>query len=90
MQSPNHKWTFNSNGRLWSKASQRIAASYRILDLDEALLRHGRFDRKIKVDLPNFNERKAILEVHDKNKNLSPKINLLNIAKQTFGFSGAN
>ena len=66
-----------------------IAASNRINDLDEALLRPGRFDRKIKVDLPNFNERKAILQIHTKNKNLSPKVDLLDIAKQTFGFSGA-
>lgn len=66
-----------------------IAASNRISDLDAALLRPGRFDRKIKVDLPNFNERKAILEVHGKNKNLSSKINLSEVAKKTFGFSGA-
>ncbi len=66
-----------------------IAASNRIDDLDKALLRPGRFDRKVLVDLPNLSERKAILEIHAKNKKLSPKINLFNIAKQTTGFSGA-
>lgn len=66
-----------------------IVTSNRIIDLDEALLHPGWFDSKIKVDLPNFNEPKTILEVHAKNKNLSPEINLLDIAKQTFRFSGA-
>ena len=66
-----------------------IAASNRINALDKALLRPGRFDRKVFVDLPNLNERKAILQIHAKNKNLSPKIDLLEIAKQTTGFSGA-
>ena len=66
-----------------------IAASNRINALDKALLRPGRFDRKVFVDLPNLNERIAILQIHAKNKNLSPKIDLLEIAKQTTGFSGA-
>ena len=72
-----------------SKGVIVIAASNRIDDIDEALLRPGRFDRKIKVDLPNFDERKAILQIHTKNKNFSSKVNLSNIAKETFGFSGA-
>ena len=66
-----------------------IAATNRPELLDEALIRPGRFDRKVYVDLPNFNGRKAILDVHLKNKN-HKLTNLDSIAKITIGFSGAD
>lgn len=66
-----------------------IAATNRIDLLDEALLRPGRFDRKIYVGNPNYNSRLKILEVHTKNKPLDKKINLSDIANKTHGFSGA-
>lgn len=66
-----------------------IAATNRLDLLDEALLRPGRFDRKIYVGNPNYNSRLKILEVHTKNKPLDKKINLSDIANKTHGFSGA-
>lgn len=66
-----------------------IAATNRLDLLDEALLRPGRFDRKIYVGNPNYNSRLKILEVHTKNKPLDKKINLAEIASKTHGFSGA-
>ncbi|MFA9424626.1 MAG: cell division protein FtsH, partial [Sedimentibacter sp.] len=57
--------------------------------LDEALLRPGRFDRKIYVGNPNFYSRLKILEVHTKNKTLDKKVFLKDIATKTHGFSGA-
>lgn len=67
-----------------------IAATNRVDILDEALLRPGRFDRKIQVSLPDVNGREKILEVHTKNKNLSEDVSLRDIARQTTGFSGAD
>ncbi|HQB63519.1 MAG TPA: AAA family ATPase [Sedimentibacter sp.] len=66
-----------------------IAATNRLDLLDEALLRPGRFDRKIYVGNPNFHSRLQILEVHTKNKPLEKKVQLKDIAIKTHGFSGA-
>lgn len=66
-----------------------IAATNRMDLLDEALLRPGRFDRKIYVGYPNYHSRLKILEVHTKNKPLDKKVQLKDIAIKTHGFSGA-
>jgi ATP-dependent metalloprotease FtsH len=58
--------------------------------LDAALLRPGRFDRQVKVDLPDKEGRVAILKIHTKNKPLAPTVDLEEIAHETFGFSGAH
>ena len=67
-----------------------IAATNRMDILDEALLRPGRFDRKIQVALPNVSGREAILKVHCKDKKLDDEVNIRDIAKQTTGFTGAD
>ena len=67
-----------------------IAATNRPDVLDPALLRPGRFDRQVTVSLPDSKERKAILEVHARNKILAKDVNLQNIAERTPGFSGAD
>ncbi len=67
-----------------------IAATNRSDILDDALLRPGRFDRKIQVSLPDVHGREKILQVHSKNKNLAPDVDLMNVARQTTGFSGAD
>ena len=67
-----------------------IAATNRPDVLDPALLRPGRFDRQITVDLPAVREREEILQVHARDKKLAPTITLKNIAKRTSGFSGAD
>ncbi|MAR77915.1 MAG: cell division protein FtsH [Gammaproteobacteria bacterium] len=67
-----------------------IAATNRIDILDEALLRPGRFDRKIQVSLPDVHGREEILKVHCKDKTLRKDVELKNIAKQTMGFTGAD
>ena len=67
-----------------------IAATNRPDILDPALLRPGRFDRHIVVDLPDIKGRKAILEVHAKGKPLSKGVNMETVAKGTPGFSGAD
>ncbi len=67
-----------------------IAATNRSDVLDKALLRAGRFDRQIYVDLPDKNERKAIFEVHVKPLKLAKDIDLEFLSKQTPGFSGAD
>lgn len=66
-----------------------MAATNRSDVLDTALLRPGRFDRRIIIDLPDRQERKEILEVHIKNKKLEENINLELVATRTPGFSGA-
>ncbi|MCV3743453.1 ATP-dependent zinc metalloprotease FtsH [Ureaplasma sp. ES3154-GEN] len=66
-----------------------MAATNRLDTLDEAILRPGRFDRHISVNLPDLNERRDILKIHAKNKNLSKKVELLEVARRTPGFSGA-
>ncbi len=67
-----------------------IAATNRPDVLDSALLRPGRFDRQITVSLPDLKGREAILKVHARNKKISEKVNLGNLAKRTPGFSGAD
>jgi len=67
-----------------------IAATNRPDVLDPALLRPGRFDRHIVIDRPGLNERKAILEVHSKNKQLAEDVNLEKIARGTPGMTGAD
>lgn len=67
-----------------------IGATNRIDILDEALLRPGRFDRKIQVGLPSRSGRKKILGVHARDKKLSDDVDLDTISKQTTGFSGAD
>ena len=67
-----------------------IAATNRVDILDDALLRPGRFDRKIQVSLPSVQGRKKILCVHARDKKLDESVNLSDIAKQTTGFSGAD
>ena len=67
-----------------------IAATNRADVLDSALLRPGRFDRRIVVDLPDFKGRVAILGVHSKGKPLEDSVDLEQIARRTPGFSGAS
>ncbi|MCC5889292.1 MAG: ATP-dependent zinc metalloprotease FtsH [Alkalibacterium sp.] len=67
-----------------------IAATNRQDVLDPALLRPGRFDRRIMVGRPDVKGREAILKVHSKNKPISPDVDLKIIARQTPGFSGAD
>jgi len=67
-----------------------IAATNRIDILDDALLRPGRFDRKITVSLPSVRGREKILGVHARDKKLADDVKLHAIAKQTTGFSGAD
>lgn len=67
-----------------------LAATNRADVLDRALLRAGRFDRQINVELPDLEERKAIFKVHMKNLKMDPAINIDFLAKQTPGFSGAD
>lgn len=66
-----------------------IAATNRLDVLDDAILRPGRFDRHIQVNLPDIKEREAILKIHSKNKNISSKVSFYDIARRTPGFSGA-
>lgn len=66
-----------------------IAATNRPDILDPALLRPGRFDRTIQISMPDVRERYEVLKVHTKNKKLSEKVNLENVAKSTAGFSPA-
>nr|WP_320414852.1 AAA family ATPase [Mulberry dwarf phytoplasma] len=66
-----------------------VAATNRADILDPALLRPGRFDRKITVSLPDVKSREAILKVHARNKNLAPEIDFHQLAQQTPGMSGA-
>ena len=67
-----------------------IAATNRDDVLDPALLRAGRFDRTITVNLPDKNGREAIFKVHSRNKLLDPKIDFDMLAKRSVGFSGAD
>jgi len=67
-----------------------IAATNRPDVLDPALLRPGRFDRRVTIDLPDRDDRKAILEVHARKKPLQDDVNLQIIAQRTPGFSGAD
>ncbi len=67
-----------------------IAATNRPDVLDPALLRPGRFDRRVVLDMPDIQDRTAILKIHAKNKPLAKNVILETIAKQTPGFSGAD
>ena len=67
-----------------------IAATNRVDVLDAALLRPGRFDRQVTVDVPDVKGRLEILNVHARNKKLSSEVSLEVIAKRTPGFSGAD
>ncbi|MCR4647637.1 MAG: ATP-dependent zinc metalloprotease FtsH [Lachnospiraceae bacterium] len=67
-----------------------LAATNRVDILDPAILRPGRFDRKIMVGRPDVKGRRAILEVHSKNKNLGSDVNLDEIARTTAGYTGAD
>jgi ATP-dependent metalloprotease FtsH len=67
-----------------------LAATNRVDILDKALLRAGRFDRQIVLDLPDLNERKAVFGVHLRNIKLSKDVDVDLLARQTPGFSGAD
>ena len=67
-----------------------IAATNRPDILDPALLRPGRFDRKVTIDIPDVKGRVQILEVHSKGKPISKEVDLEYVSKQTPGFSGAD
>ena len=67
-----------------------IAATNRVDVLDSALLRPGRFDRQVTVDVPDMKGRLDILNVHARNKKLADEVSLEVIAKRTPGFSGAD
>jgi len=67
-----------------------MAATNRPDVLDPALLRPGRFDRRVTIDLPDIREREAILNLHSKDKPLAENVNLRKVAERTPGFSGAD
>ncbi|MBR8830839.1 MAG: ATP-dependent zinc metalloprotease FtsH 1 [Chroococcopsis gigantea SAG 12.99] len=67
-----------------------IAATNRPDVLDTALLRPGRFDRQVTVDYPDFKGRLGILEVHSREKKVSPEVSLEAVARRTPGFTGAD
>ncbi|MFH1551740.1 MAG: ATP-dependent zinc metalloprotease FtsH [bacterium] len=67
-----------------------ISATNRPDVLDPALLRPGRFDRRVMLDLPDLKDREDILKIHARNKPLEQKANLREIAERTPGFSGAD
>lgn len=67
-----------------------LAATNRGDVLDPALLRPGRFDRKVVLDLPDVKDRKQILEIHSKDKPLALNVDLREVAERTPGFSGAD
>lgn len=67
-----------------------LAATNRVDILDKALLRAGRFDRQIHVDLPDLNERKAVFKVHLKPVKIDETVDIDLLARQTPGFSGAD
>ena len=67
-----------------------LAATNRPDILDPALLRPGRFDRQVILDRPDIRGREAILKVHSRGKPLEANVDLLTLAKQTSGFTGAD
>ncbi|MBR2341386.1 MAG: ATP-dependent zinc metalloprotease FtsH [Clostridia bacterium] len=67
-----------------------MAATNRVDILDPALLRPGRFDRQIQVNLPDVKGREQILKVHARNKPMAPDVNFRTVARITAGFSGAD
>lgn len=66
-----------------------IVATNRVEDLDDALVRPGRFDKHIAINLPDKEDRLKILEVHSANKKLSESVDLKEVSNITIGFSGA-
>lgn len=67
-----------------------IGASNRPDLLDPALVRPGRFDRRVVLSLPDLEERKAIIKIHSKGKPFSPEVDFDRLARRTVGFSGAD
>jgi cell division protease FtsH len=67
-----------------------LAATNRVDVLDPALLRPGRFDRRVTIELPDTEGRTAILQIHARGKKLAPGVDLSIVAKETHGFSGAD
>ncbi|MBO4750781.1 MAG: ATP-dependent zinc metalloprotease FtsH [Lachnospiraceae bacterium] len=67
-----------------------MAATNRVDILDPAILRPGRFDRKVSVSIPDIGGREEILKVHSKNKSLGDDVDLKQLAQTTAGFSGAD
>ena len=67
-----------------------IAATNRPDMLDAALLRPGRFDRQINIELPNLEGRRAILDLHAKKFKIGESVNMMDVARGTTGFSGAD
>ncbi|MEK7542699.1 MAG: ATP-dependent zinc metalloprotease FtsH [Patescibacteria group bacterium] len=67
-----------------------IAATNRPDVLDTALLRPGRFDRRVILDMPDIQDREAILQIHSKGKPLDKEVNIRSVAVRTPGFSGAD
>ena len=67
-----------------------MAATNRPDILDRALLRPGRFDRRVVLDAPDINDREAILQVHARHKPLAADVNLRRVAERTPGFTGAD
>lgn len=67
-----------------------IAATNRPDILDSALLRPGRFDRRVVLDMPDINDREEVLKIHSRGKILAKEVNLRKVAERTPGFSGAD
>ncbi|MFZ5559737.1 MAG: ATP-dependent zinc metalloprotease FtsH [Patescibacteria group bacterium] len=67
-----------------------VAATNRPDILDPALLRPGRFDRRVVLDMPDIDDRESILKIHARNKKLASEVNLRELAERTPGFSGAD
>lgn len=67
-----------------------VAATNRADVLDPALLRPGRFDRRVVLDLPDIKDRQEVMQVHVRNKPVDPTVDLAKVAAQTPGFSGAD
>lgn len=67
-----------------------LAATNRPEMLDKALLRPGRFDRRINIAIPDLRGREAILKIHAKEKKFAEDVNLKSIAEDTAGFTGAD
>ena len=78
------------DGMETSDATITLAATNRPDILDPALLRPGRFDRRVILDLPDINDREEILKIHTRNKPLAENVKLRAIAERTPGFSGAD
>ncbi len=78
------------DGMETNEAVITLAGTNRPDVLDPALLRPGRFDRRVVLDLPDINDREEILKIHAKNKQSEKDVNLRTVAERTPGFSGAD